>query len=102
MIMTNDEQLQVILRAQEVRPDSEEMRALQAARADVEGLLRSEFSAPSPTIRYGGSKAKGTMLLDDFDLDLVCYFPQASAGGGETIRGALRRGERCAAEKVPC
>ena len=83
--MTNDEQLQAILRAQDVRPDCAEMHALQSARADVEDLLKSAFN-PAPIIRYGGSKAKGTMLLADFDLDVICYFPRDSANAGESIK----------------
>jgi hypothetical protein len=85
MTMTNDERLRAILRAQEVKPDGAEMKALQAARADVEALLRANFDACSPTIRYGGSKAKGTMLLDDFDLDIICYFPREDTAAGKTI-----------------
>jgi hypothetical protein len=83
--MTNDEQLDAILRAQEVMLDSPEMKALQLARADVEGLIRAKFADCSPTIRYGGSKAKGTMLLDEFDLDIICYFPRSDTRAGKSI-----------------
>lgn len=86
MTMTNDEQLRTILRAQEVRPDSDEMKALQEARQDVESLLRSKFASSAPRIRYGGSKAKGTMLLDEFDLDLICYFARDDEAAGKTIK----------------
>jgi tRNA nucleotidyltransferase (CCA-adding enzyme) len=74
--MINDEKLRAILSAQKMDPQGPEMRALQRVRGEVETLLRSVFADCSP-IRYGGSKAMGTMLLDEFDLDLICYFPRS-------------------------
>ncbi|MGA7323551.1 MAG: hypothetical protein WBX25_03465 [Rhodomicrobium sp.] len=84
--MSNDNFLREVLRAHEIEPDSPEMRNLQDARKEVEGVLRDAFSDCSPTIRYGGSKAKGTMVLEDYDLDVVCYFPRNGSRGGETIK----------------
>ena len=85
MTMSNNDFLREVLRAHEIQPNSPEMRALQDARKEVEALLRDAFPDCSPTIRYGGSKAKGTMVLEDYDLDIVCYFPRDEDRAGETI-----------------
>src|SRR5271165_2691701 len=85
MTMSNNDFLREVLRAHEIQPNSPEMRALQDARKEVEALLRDTFPDCSPTIRYGGSKAKGTMVLEDYDLDIVCYFPRDEDRAGETI-----------------
>ena len=84
--MSNDDYLRDALRAQEVQPDGKEMRELQAARADIEALIRKHFEACAPTIRYGGSKAKGTMNLEDYDLDVIVYFPRTATAAGSTIK----------------
>ncbi len=83
--MTNYTYLQSVLDAQVVGDDGQEMKNLRAARAEVEGLINIHFSGSSPTIRYGGSKAKGTMNLIDYDLDIICYFPRGDTPAGKTI-----------------
>lgn len=84
--MTGNDFLEKVLRAQSVQPGSPEMKTLEQARADVEALVRSAFSDCSPTIRYGGSKMKNTMNLEDFDLDIIVYFPRHDTRAGKTIK----------------
>lgn len=86
MIMSNKTYLQSVLDAQAVRNDSQELRDLRAARADIEALINSAFADCDPRIRYGGSKAKGTMNLIDYDLDVISYFPRKDTRAGKTIR----------------
>lgn len=74
-----------VLDSQAVRSDSKEMRNLRDARLEVEQIIQSSFADCNPTIRYGGSKIKGTMNLIDYDLDLICYFPRNETMAGETI-----------------
>lgn len=50
----------------------EEREILTSRRKEVEDLLRDKFGS-SPVIKYGGSKAKGTMIQESYDLDVVCY-----------------------------
>jgi len=50
---------------------------LTSHREEIEKFLREEFGQ-EPVIRYAGSKAKGTMILESYDLDIVCYFPHGS------------------------
>jgi tRNA nucleotidyltransferase (CCA-adding enzyme) len=84
--MTDNEYLERVLADQDLADDSAELKELQGHRRDVEKLLREESSDSSPTIRYGGSKAKGTLIKEYYDLDLVCYFPHDETGCGETLK----------------
>jgi tRNA nucleotidyltransferase (CCA-adding enzyme) len=47
-------------------------------------LLRDEFGS-TPTIKYGGSKAKGTMIQESYDLDVVCYHESVSDNTLESL-----------------
>jgi len=84
--MTDNEYLQSILKQQTLSEGSQELEDLREHRGDVETLLRSEFSDSSPTIRYGGSKAKGTMVREAYDLDVICYFSHGDEGAGTTLQ----------------
>jgi hypothetical protein len=84
--MTDNEYLKNILDAQTLKEDSQELKDLRKHREDVEELLREQFAASSPTIRYGGSKAKGTMIKDAYDLDVICYFENDDTAAGETLK----------------
>ena len=83
--MNENEYLREILKSQTLAPGSEELKTLQERRAEVEGLLREQFHESSPTIRYGGSKAKGTMIKEAYDLDIISYFPHDDTSAGETL-----------------
>lgn len=78
--------LRKVLALQTLSDDSQELKALQGHRAAVEKLLRENFDSCSPTIRYGGSKAKGTMIKEAYDLDIICYFPNDDSDAGETLQ----------------
>jgi hypothetical protein len=83
--MNTNDYLKNVLSSQTLEDGSDELEALQGHRADVEALLRKHFDDCSPTIRYGGSKVKGTMIRASYDLDLICYFPHDDTGAGETL-----------------
>jgi hypothetical protein len=85
--MTPNEYLSKTLDQQTLADESDELKKLRDRREEVEDLLRADFGS-SPTIRYGGSKSKGTMIKEAYDLDIICYFPRVDddAGGNlETI-----------------
>jgi len=82
--MTDNDYLQDVLASQTLDPDGPELKALQDERAKVEKLLRNKFGY-SPTIKYGGSKAKGTMIKVSYDLDIIEYFPHDDTSAGETL-----------------
>lgn len=83
--MTTNEYLANVLASQSLGDESDELKALQKRRAEVEKLLRQHFDESSPTIRYGGSKAKGTMIRESYDLDVICYLPHDDTGAGGTL-----------------
>ena len=70
--MTDQEYLNAVLEDQSLADDSEELEELREHRDAVEALLREAYGSCSPTIKYGGSKAKGTLIRESYDLDLVC------------------------------
>jgi hypothetical protein len=83
--MSDDEYLNKVLEGQDLADDSEEMKELRQHRADVESVLRRKFAESNPTIRYGGSKAKGTLIKESYDLDIACYFAHDDTKPGETL-----------------
>lgn len=83
--MTNEKFLNEILKSQTLASDGDELKLLRQRRADVENLLRSKY-ASSPSVQYGGSKAKGTMIKDSYDLDVICYFDNDDTTAGATLQ----------------
>jgi len=94
--MNINEYLQTILSAQDLKDDSAELKEIQEERAKVEQLIRDKFGSV-PTIRYGGSKAKGTLIKEYYDLDLISYFPHDSNAGGETLEDIYNNVRDCLA-----
>jgi hypothetical protein len=84
--MTDKQYLQKVLELQKLEQDSDELTAVQDHRADVEKLLRDHFEKSSPTIKYGGSIAKGTLVKESYDLDVICYFENDDTDAGETLK----------------
>lgn len=82
--MTPNEYLSKILDSQTLEEGGDELKRLRERREEVETLLRKEFGS-GPTIRYGGSKAKGTMIKEAYDLDVICYFPRDDDDAGGTL-----------------
>lgn len=84
--MSEDRYLEEILESQTLDPEGQEIKDLRSRRDEVDKLLRKKFEKSSPTIRYGGSKAKGTMILEAYDLDVICYFDHEDKEAGETLQ----------------
>ena len=80
------EYLTGILKSQNLADDSQELKDLQDHRKNVEKTLRASFPEAGPTIQYGGSKAKGTLIKELYDLDVVCYFPNDDTDAGATLK----------------
>src|SRR5262245_45218534 len=83
--MTDDEYLDAVLREQTLVPGGPELTELQRQRENVERIINEKLGHAKPTIRWGGSKAKGTMNLESYDLDLPTYFAHDETGAGETL-----------------
>jgi len=75
--------LQELLLSQELSPEQEQ--ALQAHKKEVTDFVRDEFGN-DPVIKFAGSHEKGTMNCDDYDLDIVCYFPSSDLRSLRDIR----------------
>ncbi|MBA3632735.1 MAG: hypothetical protein H0W58_08010 [Acidobacteria bacterium] len=83
--MTDNEYLKKVLEQQTLDPDGDEMKKLRLRRDDAESRLRKKFGS-GPSIRYGGSKAKGTMIKEAYDLDVICYFDNDDTSAGDTLQ----------------
>jgi hypothetical protein len=83
--MTVSDYLDQILASQTLPEDGDELEELRSRRKNVEDLLLTAFPKGAPTIRYGGSMAKGTMIRAAYDLDVISYFPHDSEGAGATL-----------------
>jgi len=88
-----------ILASQALADDSDEVKALQEHRADVEKLLRDEFKDSSLTIRYAGSKAKGTMNRESYDLDIISCSASGDTTAGETLQDIYDNTQKALAKK---
>jgi len=95
--MNANEYLGSVLSAQNLGDDSAELTELQAHRADVEKLLCAQFGS-KPIIRYGGSKAKGTLIKEYYDLDIVCYLPSDCDVAGATLAEIYENVRACLAK----
>jgi hypothetical protein len=87
--MTTDEYLTKVLESQTLTDDSKEIKEIRKHREDVESLLRDKYGS-SPRIRYGGSKAKGTMIRESYDLDIHCYFSHDDTVAGDTLEDIFK------------
>lgn len=84
--MSDEEKyLQEILAEQKLANDSAEMKALRTEREAVEKVLAASFSSCDYSIRYGGSKAKGTLIKEMYDLDIVFYLHNGEEGAGKAL-----------------
>jgi len=83
--MKPSEYLLTVLEGQQLSEDSDEYKKLISRRKNVESIIKAFFSGAKVTIRYGGSIAKGTIILEDYDLDLVFYFETEDTTAGQTL-----------------
>lgn len=85
-MMSDNKYLEDILESQTLDSNGQEMKDLRSHRTDVDNLLRKKFEKCPPTIRHGGSKAKGTMIKEAYDLDITCYFDRDEEDAGDTLQ----------------
>jgi hypothetical protein len=97
--MTSDEYLNEVLSSQALGDDSDEVKALQKHRADVEKVIRDNFKDTALTIRYAGSKAKGTMNKESYDLDIISYVSSGDNTAGETLEDIYNNHKKALAKK---
>lgn len=83
--MDPNDYLDKVLARQTFDDDDPELKQLRERRKKIEATLRSHFSESSPSIRWGGSVAKETMIREAYDGDMTCYFPHDETDAGETL-----------------
>jgi len=84
--MTGNEYLQQLLASQELKEGCDELVALDNERNEVDRIIKEAYPNSYPTFTHGGSRAKGTMIREDYDLDEVCYFANDDTAPGETLQ----------------
>ena len=92
--MTDNEYLAKKLEEQTLAESSAELKDLNSRGEAVKGLLEKHFADSKPTIKYGGSKAKGTMIKESYDLDIICYFPRDDEEAGGTLKEIYEETEK--------
>jgi hypothetical protein len=88
--------LKNVLKSQTLDPSGQEMKDLQTQRKQIEVLLRETFGG-GLTIKYGGSKAKGTMIRDAYDLDIIAYVDCDDDSVGKTLKEIFDNVEKAVA-----
>ncbi|MFM9848009.1 MAG: hypothetical protein ACKVP3_12715 [Hyphomicrobiaceae bacterium] len=83
--MNGNSYLEALLASQKLDATSEEWKALDTEAAKIEAILRMAYPMSALTFTHGGSRAKGTMIREDYDLDEVAYFGNGDTEPGETL-----------------
>lgn len=87
--MNPEKYLQNLLTSQDLLP--KQLLDLEAHKKEVTDFLQAKFGELKPEIKYAGSFAKGTMIRERYDLDVVCYFPHTDSRSLKEIREDLAR-----------
>lgn len=82
--MNPNDYLAVILDVQSIKDGDAELKAIESAREKVESIMKKQYGSKI-TVKYGGSKAKGTMIKDNYDLDILCYFENGDNSAGNNL-----------------
>lgn len=82
--MKPEEYLEKILQKEGLSKDSQEAKAMQEEKANVEKIISDTFDG-NPTIRYAGSYKKETMIKASYDLDITCYFKHDDDSAGDNL-----------------
>jgi hypothetical protein len=83
--MTNHSYLEELLVSQRLDERSDEWKALDTEAMRIEAILRAAYPWSTLTFTHAGSRAKRTMVRDDYDLDEVAYFRNEDKAPGETL-----------------
>jgi hypothetical protein len=84
--MDTNAYLQAVLETHRLTPDAPELDAVRSERQRVEAIIRAAFPGAELAIRYGGSKAKNTMIRESFDLDVTSYFGHDDTTAGSSLK----------------
>lgn len=85
MLMSGNDYLTKLLDSQRLDEKSDEWKALDAEADKIEAIVRAAYPNSVIMFTHGGSRAKRTMIREDYDLDEVCYFQNDDEAPGETL-----------------
>lgn len=94
MSTTND-YLKKILSSHNLKNDAEEIEKVRSERDKVEKIIKDKYPEAKITIRYGGSYAKDTMVKDNYDLDVLCYFHEGENSAGDSLEDIYNNVKAC-------
>lgn len=80
--MTNHDYLLNVINGQAL-PTAEDT-ALKTLRAEIEAVLRAQYGN-APRIYYAGSYGKKTLIKENYDLDILIYFPPETSASLKEI-----------------
>jgi len=87
--------LKKVLSAHNLKNDAEEIDKVREERDNVEKIIKDKYPEAKKTIRYGGSYAKDTMVKDNYDLDILCYFHSDETSAGDTLEDIYNNIKDC-------
>jgi hypothetical protein len=77
--------LEELLASQRLDERSAEWKALDEEAERIEAILRAAYPWSALTFTHAGSRAKGAMIREDYDLDEVAYFRNDDNAPGQTL-----------------
>ncbi|HRN88215.1 MAG TPA: hypothetical protein PK271_06380 [Hyphomicrobium sp.] len=83
--MSGNKYLTDLLASQKLDERSSEWAELDKEAADIERIIRKAYPNSRVMFTHGGSRAKGTIIREDYDLDEVCYFENEDTAPGQTL-----------------
>lgn len=83
--MSENQYLLDLLASQKLDETSDEWKELDAEADAIESIIRKAFPNSVIMFTHGGSRAKRTMIREDYDLDEVLYFQNGDTAAGETL-----------------
>ena len=83
--MTSQGYLEELLASQRLDERSDEWKALDQEAERIEAILQAAYPWSALTFTHAGSRAKRTMIRDDYDLDEVAYFRNNDKAPGDTL-----------------
>ncbi|MDP2763136.1 MAG: nucleotidyltransferase [Enterobacteriaceae bacterium] len=93
--MSTNDYLKNVLASHNLKNDAEEIEKVREERSNVEKIIKDKYPDAKKTIRYGGSYAKDTMIKDNYDLDILCYFHEGENAAGESLEEIYNNIKKC-------
>lgn len=98
--MTPNEYLKAKLKEETFSDEDPEMKNLRERRDEIKSELETTFSESKPSIKWAGSKAKGTMIKASYDGDITCYFDhETEEDAGDTLEEIYEDVEKALCDK---